>query len=167
MPEKCVTVSWWCDICGKHYPKMADAEACESRGVVEQKGFQVGDIVLVRAGFGWFDGDVAWVENYKRNTINGVLQRNPEHGNCFGECCTYRFYYVLTAITPDTGVNGDLHRLIYHLETLAMTGQQGYRKGYTVGGVGHVTMEKPKHPPPAQVVEEAKALVGNTTDILI
>ncbi|KKL91381.1 hypothetical protein LCGC14_1895210, partial [marine sediment metagenome] len=49
-------VRYTCDICGDTYDTKVEALKCEKRGPLRPK-FKVGDIVIGRAGFGWFDGD--------------------------------------------------------------------------------------------------------------
>ena len=137
-----------CDICGRTFPSKAAAVACEAYGR-PKPSLQVGDIVFARSGFGWYDGDRAWVSN-------PTVQGNPKHGNCFAACCTYRFYYVVTAIDTDTQPGS--HRIRYHLVTNAMDGRSGYRSGYTFDSGHHSPTRVPQ--PPRQIVKESKALIG-------
>lgn len=139
-----------CEVCHRLYDNEALATRCESN--IDIPKFQVGDIVTARAGFGWYDGDLAWIGNPDADT-----QRiRNSHGNCFGDCCTYSFYYVITSIdrSPE-----QLHRMRYHLETLAMSGKMGYRRGYTFNS-GHCSIVKVQAPP-SIVIEQSKGLIGH------
>ena len=108
---------------------------------LEWARYHPGDIVFAGAGFGWFDGDTAWVANLeqlggKPDQVLGTglaHPRNPDHGNCFGECCTYKFFWVVTHVDLDPwermqDEEGVVPRPRYHLWTGAM--QYG-RPGYT------------------------------------
>lgn len=126
-----------CEICGHTYNTAREAGACEAQGVKGDLAIKVGDIVLARAGFGWFDGDIEWVSN------PSVLDHQAHPSiNCFGTCCTYAFYYVVTAIDKEG------HRPRFHLATKAMGGQ-GYSCGFTYA-FGHFTPEKVVDPPDLQ-----------------
>lgn len=112
-----------CEGCGEEYEELAKAQRCEARDPGRQL-VEVGDIVLVKAGFGWFDGDTRWVIQPTVGLFAYREGRCPRNDtNCFGECCTYSFYYVVTAIDIVE------HRLRYHLATRAM--RAGPRHGYT------------------------------------
>jgi hypothetical protein len=121
-----------CDICDAEYDNEAGALACEARGKPNLI-VAVGDIVFGSAGFGWFDGDKKWVSN---PTVSLKRKCPKGDGNCFDDCCTYRFYYVVSAIDVDPE---DSHRPRYHLITGAML--KDYRVGYTFN-TGHVTPRK-------------------------
>lgn len=158
-----------CEICGTVYEDRKKAEACEAQGRPEPS-VSVGDIVFAKGGFGWFDGDEAWVSNLKKlgRGSPGALpgRRREPHGNCFGDCCNYRFYYVVTAIDPDQdSYSRKEHRLRYHLFTKAMTGQMGHRSGYTYD-IHHVKPQLASHPP-AAVVEGSKDLLGQKAGDLL
>jgi hypothetical protein len=163
-----VVTTYVCDICGHEFGDEATAVACEGRGR-ERAIVKVGDIVVGnRAGFGWFDGDVSWIAN-PQVARDGVpvpgsvsTKRNPKHGNCYGACCTYQFYYVVTAIDGD---ESDGHRVRYHLATKAMTGKEGYRSGYTFSD-GHV---RPRIviDPPGAVLDSSDDLIGQKADCLL
>lgn len=130
-----------CEICGKEYDLEAAALACEARGKPTYR-FAVGDVVLAGAGFGWFDGDRRWVENYRRLHAAGIAPPSRGvggHGNCFSSCCTYQFYYVVTALAVE---DDDGHAPRYYVATKAMTGAQGYAGGWTTEET-HVRLSKP------------------------
>lgn len=156
-----------CPICRVAYDSLAQAERCEARGA-ERARFVVGDIVLAGAGFGWFDGDPRWVANFSRlgGTRDQVLQRGicpHDTDNCFSDCCTYAFYYVVTVVDVD---ERDGHRVRYHVFTKAMTGAQGYRSGYTFNS-GHVGL---RHVAPSRatfVRRDAIDLRGSRSDTLL
>lgn len=146
-----------CPTCGAGYAKQELAKACfESDEAAE---FKVGDIVCVAIGYHWFDGDEKWV-------IDRLGYKS--HGDS-----SYRFWFVITAITqkepafPFRG-NSDAHRLKYHVQTLAL------KNGNPVGFSGwnhpdtHRGMYRPEGiEPPPEVVEAAKALVGQTFERLL
>lgn len=143
-----------CDICAKEYREHRAALRCEQRGMLPCR-LKVGDIVFAGAGFGWFDGDKRWVSN-----PNARRDRNPKHGNCFGPCCTYQFYYVVTAIDRDPK---DGHRHRYHVATGAMRG--GYYGGHTFEtGHEHAVLASC---PPTYVKRAGKKLIGETFDRLL
>lgn len=153
-----MTTSYQCDLCRRVYETAAEAKACEARGV-DASIVRVGDIVFVYHCFGWYDGEASWVSN-----PDVFLKRNGAKcpkgsSNCFGSCCNFRFYYVVTAIDFEG------HRTRYHLVTLAMTGKNGHRGGYTFNA-GHFVPEKVKNPP-AVVVETAKKLIGQKRENLL
>lgn len=146
-------IRFQCEICDRIYGSREEALKCEERGK-EAVPYKPGDIVFIGAGFGWFDGDKRWISN------PGVtLRSNPSHGNCFSECCTYRFYYVVTAIEPDTR---DPHRVRIYLKTGAMKGGRG---GWTRVGT-HITPESVKKPP-AFVKKDGKRFIGQKQESLI
>lgn len=165
-------VTYACGICEREFDSPEKASACEARGV-DKPIVQVGDIVFLKAGYGWYDGDEAWVSNPEtRMNMNGtglsahaVPAPKPcpkRESNCFSDCCTFKFYYVITAIDQD---DRDPHRTRYHAETLAMTGKQGHRgPGYTYNQ-HHMTPELVKQPPP-EVVKQSKALIGHKAKYL-
>lgn len=113
---------WKCDVCGERFYTKGEADACE-REPETPPSAKVGDIVLCGAGFGWFDGDKAWVENYAEIGDFARGRKCPSgDGNCFSACCTYQFFYVIVAIGFTAG------RWLYQLRTNAMTGKSGYEQ---------------------------------------
>jgi hypothetical protein len=164
-----------CEGCGSEYRKREDAQACETRARNAAASFKVGDIVTARAGFGWYDGDRSWITNatkvdpHKRGKPGPIARREcPNgHGNCFSECCTFSFYYVITHIDADDFNNEarKLHRVRYHLATNAMKAKNGYHSGYTFD-MGHFTptlVEKP----PTLVRLASRALIGKKATSLL
>lgn len=165
-----------CHLCGTRYPTPHAARLCEELGFPEPL-VSVGDIVFTRDGFGWFDGDPAWVANFtelfgRRSSEqpDHLLEgpKHPEHGNCFDACCTYRFYYVVTHIdrAGDDSVDrrdAELHRTRYHLVTDAM--KQSYRSGWTYDA-GHYRPEIALEVPESVRVS-AKALIGTRASGLL
>lgn len=145
-----------CEICNKEYDNLIDADICEKQGI-EKSLFKVGDIVYVKAGYGWYDGDKRWIINPKEK-----IKKNPKHGNCFGKCCTMAFYYVITTIDQDPS---EPHRIRYHLYTNAMSGKEGYQEGYTRVDT-HYTPELIKNPPKF-VIRDSKKLIGKKTPWMI
>lgn len=111
-----------CEACKKVYLSPEEALECESQPLPEHD-LNVGDIVLAHSGFSWYDGKIEWVSNPLVRAQEN-LDKNKSHGNCFRPCCTYSFYYVITKITSRK------HKVLFHLETKAMTGEQGYRGGW-------------------------------------
>jgi len=130
-------VLYECEICGFESVDPEQVRACEARGAPVPL-VAVGDIVLAKGGFGWFDGDSAWVSNpaAKKRKVNGRCPVTGD-GNCFGLCCCFRFYYVVTLIDRDPDIGGR-HRLRYHLWTKAMTGKQGYECGVGFKGFSDI-----------------------------
>jgi hypothetical protein len=149
-------IKYACGICDENYDTSVEAEQCEAKGL-DAPVAEVGDIVFLRAGFGWFDGDVRWVLNPDVLERVKKIRPNP-HGNCFSDCCTYKFYYVITAI------DNYYHRRRYHVKTKAMTGEQGYRGGYTFAG-DHVKPIVVKEPP-RFIIEDSKDLIGQKDTVL-
>lgn len=150
-----------CETCGAQYTTAELAQRCFRQ--VFPLVAKVGDIVTSRAGFGGYDGDPRWISNPKI-ILRKVCPNG--NGNCFGECCTYSFFYVVTAITKtnrDGGKRG--HHNAYHLRTLAMTDTSGYEGGWTSPD-GHVGLRLVKNPS-AVVVAASKALIGWTADRLL
>src|SRR5690348_18164745 len=116
MPEK--IEAYECSICKHEYQTFIEAYNCEQRGFAPS--FKIGDIVTRGAGFGWFNGDRRWIANPK---VRPFSRKCPNgSGNCFDECCTYKFYYVVTFVDGD---ERDGHRPRYHVWTGAMTGSEG------------------------------------------
>lgn len=151
---------WKCEVCGETFDTKGMADACEQKPA-KALSVVVGDIVHVGQHFGWFDGKPEWVENRARIEAKGGKKTPCPHGdrNCFGDCCNYRFYYVVTAIDHTKG------RWRYHLWTLAMSGKQGYEQGYTFDE-SHLTPMRAKKVP-AQVQNAAAKLIGRKTTRLI
>jgi hypothetical protein len=157
-----ITTRYQCELCGEQYDTEGDAFSCEKRGL-EKAITKVGDIVTCQSGFGWFDGDPEWISN-PEVAMDGVPRpggvsigtRNPKHGNCFGKCCTYQFYYVVSAIDYEE------HRVRYHVVTKAMSGAQGYRSGYTYND-GHCRPVVVKSPP-ALAVDD---VIGHKAESLL
>jgi hypothetical protein len=147
--------TYQCETCGNTSSNKSQVLACESIPL-ETPIFEVGEIVFVKNGFGWFDGEPAWISNFKAVQENRTAQ---SHGNCFQSCCTYRFYYVITAIEQDG------HRLKYYVVTNAMTGTQGHRGGYTYTK-GHITPQRAGIAPPL-VTQQAQKLIGEKPKMLI
>lgn len=155
-----------CEVCESEYEEPGEASACEARGF--KPSFSVGDVVVGHYGFGWFDGDERWVSNHGVIVLKGTPGHACENGdsNCFGPCCTYGFFYVVTFVDGDDfhlrwrerfGARACLHRPRYHLATLAMV-DNGYQSGYTFDE-GHHRMTKVPHPP-AHVLETMAPLLG-------
>lgn len=139
-----------CPICEKNYDNKEKAELCLKKGFSPK--FKVGDIVFTKAGFGWFDGDEKWISN------PGV-RKKQKHDHCFQDCCTYKFYYVISHIDGDSN---DLHRVRYHVFTGAMKG--GYRDGYTFDT--HYTPKLIENPPKF-IVKDSKKFIGKKSGYLL
>jgi len=157
-------ILYQCEICKELYDTKHEAILCEEKKF--EPTVKVGDIVFARAGFGWFDGDERWIINFKKlgmYTNPGFMPgKTKNHGNCFGPCCTYLPYYVVTAITHD---KRDPHEVYYHLATKFMTGKQGYQGGYT-HDEGHWKPMVIRVPPPF-IVKDSKSLIGMEFDWLL
>lgn len=146
-----------CEGCDKSYEELEEAQRCE-RQDPGQGLVQVGDIVRAKGGFGSFDGDKRWVI---QPTVGLFAYRDGKcplnDTNCFAECCTYSFYYVVTAIDIYQ------HRMRYHLTTRAM--KKGYRGGYTFNRHHHtpVRVESPSD----FLVRSGRGLIGQTWEWLL
>lgn len=143
-----------CPICGVRYPRVEDADRCRDRGRVRLASeIAVGDIVLAaRARFGWYDGDPAWIaEDWEGGKGMGL---RGEGG--------LSFYYVVIAIADSyphrAGGPDDPHDdgPVLCLATAAMSGEKGYRGGWT--GAGHVGVEKVSRPPKLPGIDEILAI---------
>ena len=142
-------IEYICEGCKGRYRTEAAAMKCEEQNETKHIA-EVGDIVLVRAGFSWANGDPGWIENPK-------VQSQPGHGNCFNTCCTMQFFYVVTAIDMRN------HRKRYHLYTGAM--KNGFKQGFTFSA-DHYTPVVVAAPPP-RVVEESKRFIGRKAKHLV
>lgn len=129
-------ILYQCEYCEKNYDTPEECEVCERQGV-PSTDIQVGDIVMTdrleHACFGWFDGYEDWTVFKPGAAIHGI------NG--------YSLIYIVTAITEDE------HRLVFHLETPAMTGARGYRTGrsYLGSRLGH------SHCPPYHIDPDLEA----------
>lgn len=135
-----------CPGCGNEYEEKQQAINCMNRS--DEPIVNVGDIVELKYGFGWFDGDKRWV-------INPDVDMS-KHG--FGSDCSMGFYYVVTHIDQEN------HRARYHVATKAMTGKQGHRRWFTYN-TGHY---RPKLiDAPDFVKEDSKSLIGEKANYLL
>lgn len=164
-------VHWECETCKQFYDNEQAALDCECWHREEEgpPSVKPGDIVLAHAGFGCYDGERAWVANARRVDPRRSGHPSKWHGakcktgssNCFGPCCTFEFYYVVTAVDRDEPPHYVQHepahrRWRYHLVTLAMKG--GYRTGWTYDE-GHHKPRLVKRPP-LLVRRQGAVLVG-------
>jgi hypothetical protein len=147
-----------CPVCGRHHAAYPLLKACMQS--TEKPAAQVGDIVMIENGYGWFDGDEAWV--YGRN------------GYKFHQKPTLQFWFVVTAITGYAGHRShrpegepDLHRLSYHVQTLAIkNGQSGGMGGWTTM-TRHIPFKTATRKPPEAVVEASRGMIGRTFNNLL
>jgi hypothetical protein len=149
-------IRWKCPVCKKEYENKKDADDCFA--IPSIKLFKVGDVVIPNKYYkmGWFDGDPKWVVNideYKRdnpNNLPGIVKIG--------------FYYIITAITKS---EHNPHQINYHMETLAMTGNQGYRQCYNFiseyTGKLYCDMIKVENPP-QYILDKIKSLKGHKAD---
>lgn len=172
-------VAWECEVCTTRYATPELATACEAQ-TRDQPQFQPGDVVTVGKCWGWFDGDPHWVANLKRVDPHGTGKTRKQrahacpHGdrNCFGDCCNYSFYYVVTAVDreparsayrPETHINE--HRWRYHLLTGGRKHGDAPATGFTFDH-GHWAPERvarvPKH-----IRVAIPGLIGRRTDRLL
>lgn len=159
-----------CEMCEREYRTAREAKACEALALSVKPAFKLGDIVLAKAGFGWYDGDRKWIANAEavdpRKTGNPAKRNGSKcpngDSNCFGPCCTFEFYYVVTHIDDD---DRSPHRPRYHLVTDAMNGAKGHRAGYTFDS-GHYLPKKVPHPP-AHVAITSRKLIGTKATTLL
>jgi hypothetical protein len=134
-----VLTKFICPMCKAEYDHKEQAQACLDRGV-DKTDLKVGDIVELKYGFGWFDGDKRWV-------INPDVKL--KHG--FGKNESMGFYYVITHMEAHE------HRLRIYVATKAMTGANGHKGGYTYLS-GHYTPKKIEAP--EEVILDAIDLIG-------
>ena len=138
--------AYQCDICHQTFNDPEEAINCEAQGLPPQCA-QVGDVVICRGGYRWFNGKRHWLSN-----PDVKLGSHKAHGNCFGACCSYEPYYVVTAIQIDG------HRRRYSLVTLALLGAGGAGyNGYTHDDNSHHRPVKVSGFPP-EVLSDAHAL---------
>ena len=76
-----------CSYCKQQYANKQQAIDCEKQPI-EKPCVEVGQIVEMCFGYGWFDGDKRWVINLDKKNA----PRITEHGNCFDRCCTMGFW---------------------------------------------------------------------------
>ena len=127
-----------CPRCKKQYTTKEEATECMNSNNTPK--FEVGNIVELKYGYGWFDGDKRWV-------INPDVDMS-KHG--FGEDCSMGFYYVITVIKIVD------HEVRYYVATNAMTGESGHNGGWTAD-----THYPPKLiDAPKFVVKDSKKLIG-------
>lgn len=144
-----------CTICETEYPTVEAARACYDS--TPQPRFEVGDIVTFPGElYRWNDGLDHWV-------IGG-----EGRAHVTADSKPLLFYYVVTSV--DVGntrqSQHDRHRPLYSVKTRAMeNGMKGGRGGWN-SIVGHLRMELVDNPP-AQVVEESKAFIGEIYTNLI
>ncbi len=152
-------VQYICEGCGGKFDGIDKAIACEAVEGVRIDDIEVGDIVLAKSGFGWFNGDKRWITN------PNIKLRARHAYNCFGPCCTFQFFYVVTLIDEQE------HRARYHLRTRAMAdkrksgGEMGHIGGYTFN-VHHITPKKVDRPPPF-LLRSGRSLVGWKAESLL
>lgn len=150
------TAIYLCAVCGEAFYSSEEAQKCEA--TTEPLQAQVGQIVLLSRGYGWFDGKPEWVVQ-NTGTFNGGK--------------THSFWYVVTAITkgrpgaPPQLLYGDYdaHRWTYHLATRAMVNQS--TGGWTRPKGHYWFIRKDQREPPPIVVEEAKMLIGKRFEDLL
>lgn len=172
-------VTYQCGICEDEFKTPEEAQACEDKGR-DKALVAVGDIVFCRSGFGWYSGEPKWVSNLEvrphapgtgENACHVQKPRCPKrNGNCFEPCCTFQFYYVVTAIDYVDDFHYDQvgHRIRYHVMTKAMTSvgaNRGYSGGFTFNE-GHCTPELVAKPP-AAIVKDAQDLIGKKASHLL
>ncbi len=148
-------ITYVCPLCKTNYSTNIEAKKCLDKGF--SPTCKVGDVVFAKSGYSWFDDDVKWVSNPN-------VKRIADHGNCFGECCTMQFYYVITKIDMESGSS---HRPRYHLFTKAMTGKDGnvgHRCGFVFGT--HFPPQVIKKPP-RYVEEDSRKLLGKAAEWLL
>lgn len=167
-------VRWGCRFkgCRREHESKRQAQACFDQGF--KPTFKVGDIVKTGGGHCWYDGSRKWIINPRvfGRQATQPFQRGScpnGNGNCFSECCTMVFYYVVTYIDSDRDCYDDTgsHRPRYHLFTKAITG--GNKKD-AVGGHtfdrDHVCPEKLGRIPKF-ILKDSKGLIGKKADYLI
>lgn len=146
-----------CGLCHSTYKTFEEADGCYQQGF--HPNFSVGDIVHNYPRFGWFDGDEKWAPLTAKTPWGKDLEK-PLHDFIYVVTAVdFDFYcdnWTSTYREPDPRREGETrpstdadaflyrrlnsgHRVRYHVFTLAMTGKQGYRSGYTFDK-HHVTL---------------------------
>jgi hypothetical protein len=146
-------LEWQCEVCQTRYASKADCLICEEQGFKPE--FKPGDIVTTSLCYGWFDGDPNWVANRKEidDKFASELRLVCPNGNsnCFGPCCGYVFYYVVTAVTSKPGQG---HMPVYHVASWAL---KSGKSGWT--GRCHRPIALASNVP-AIVLEQSLGLIG-------
>lgn len=137
-----------CPTCNKEHPTEALAHACYES--TPKPTLKVGDIVIIRQGYMWNDGLDHWV-------VGGHGRVSPIQG-----AESLAFYFVITSIDAGDSdqCHWDMHRNLYSVQTLGLKNGMPEGRGGWNPRQGHCPMELVENPP-AQVVEESKALIGN------
>lgn len=143
--EPSVIEKFICPICMRQYDIKIDAIICMNSN--ETPEFEVGEVVELKYGYSWFDGDRNWVINPDVDMSRHGFSKNESIG----------FYYVITAIENVE------HKVRYYVATNAMTGKKGHRGGWTTKN--HYYPKKIEAP--QQVIEESKKLIGIKLDYLL
>lgn len=158
-------IKYRCEGCNRDYDLQKEAQECE-KNTETKRVVKVGDIVLARGDFEWFDGDIRWVSNPEVRTHPGSSpspvtdpKKHAPRYNCFDDCCCFTFYYVVSFIDIEN------HRVRYHLTTNAMTGETGYKDGWTFNE-NHYLPRK-VNVPPKFVIKDSKTLLGHRADFLL
>lgn len=159
-PARFQITAYKCPTCGHLYETQEAVEYCyNSTGEQE---FSVGDVVVIERGYGWYDGDPAWVLDREGYEFHGEK--------------TYRMYYVVTAVDLDLHPNSYQevgpckekvrgHRLRYHVASRAWNGKDGYYIGWNVTGGTHFHMMRTTLK--AANLPGAEALLGRKTSHLL
>lgn len=138
---------YFCPKCHRPYKAEADARECDASDVAPV--YEVGQIVRIDVGYGWFDGDEKWLI---KDGKDGSRQ-------------LYAAYFVITAIDYDRSNGWHAHDPRYHIKTL------GIKNGNPTGLAGHTFLKT--HTPlirvkqdPVLVAEGAK-FIGKKSERLI
>lgn len=138
---------FYCTICKKGFMNDLDARTCYDSTPAPL--FKAGDIVTLSGSYAWNDGLDHWV-------VGGKGRPHP-----LRDFEPLQFYYVVTSVDVGNRKQADYaeHDPTYSLRTLGVfngqpNGQRGWNRPRT-----HCRMTLVENPP-AQVVEDAKAFIG-------
>lgn len=138
-----------CPTCGEEFA--TEAAVREFFASTPDPVFKVGDIVTLPGQYAWNDGDDHWVVGGNGRRLVDV------------QAPRLQFYYVVTSVDSGNRQQSayNLHRPICSIRT------RGVFNGHERGACGwnsiegHIPMTLAENPP-AQVVEESKAFIGET-----
>lgn len=143
-----------CRVCGKGHFLKREAQACEAS--TEKPRAKVGDLVLIQKGFGWYDGDPAWVVEHGGYEFHGQK--------------THAFWYIVTSLQPVHRARPligepDCHVPVYHLWTGALQRQE--TSGWTRVKTHYWQWKEDKRKPPEGLAQKGAHMLGKWSDRLL
>jgi hypothetical protein len=129
---------YFCPKCSRIYGSEGAARTCD--GSDRPAEFEVGQIVRIDVGYGWYDGDPKWL----------ILNTGDHHGRK-----THDAFFVVTAVDYDRSDRWHAHDPRYWVKTLGIkNGNPTGMGGYTYPAT-HVKLH-PVEQDPILVAEGAK-----------